>query len=211
MKRKNRGAVVVTITMLSAACYPAPDHGGAAADRTHPEAIATDPSILAPLVRAIMGESPSRVVRVDPRLLEPDSNIGEARAEDMAVLPEDVLEQRVQILEELGVQWTDAIRDSRCYGDIPLYRDDPVDTTEECPEEDRYYSVIFGVAREGGPHWPDLGVDDRDSFGPGLWVVRSVERAMSPQGAVWSAVDNVLRRDSRGRWEMVERRFIIGE
>jgi len=95
-------ALLGSIMMLSSACSSGTNPLLRTAGQPDPEAIATDPSILAPLVRAIMDESPSGVVRIDPRLLAPDPNIGEARAEDMAALPEGGLEQRVQILEELG-------------------------------------------------------------------------------------------------------------
>jgi hypothetical protein len=108
-----------------------------------------------------------------------------------------------------GVGTTDAIRDRECGRAAPPGYE-PGTAPDACPEKGRYRSIIFALPREGGPHWPFLGVDEREAADGRRWAIRSIERLMTPTGSSYAAVENVVMRNPRsGEWRLVERRVMI--
>jgi hypothetical protein len=108
----------------------------------------------------------------------------------------------------MGVRTTDAIRDRECGGSLPPGYE-PGTAPDACPAEGRFRSIIFGLPREGGPHWPFLGVDEREDADR-RWTIRSIERLMTPTGSSYAAAENVVMRDpGSGEWRLVERRRVI--
>lgn len=193
-------------------CSLGASSGGVGDDATRggQSAEAADSAIFRALLVATL-ERRRVPVRVDPRPLRDDPNLADISAEALAQVPRAMIDRRRLVLDRLGIAAANAVRDRECQSPVPV---EPADAPEACPspEEGDYLSVIFGLPRPGGPYWPRLGIDERE---PGLrrgqWTVRAFQLVMTPRGAVWSAVENVLENSEGNGWSVVERRTVVAQ
>lgn len=172
----------------------------------------SDTALFAAVVRAIGNLGAREPVRIDPRPLAADPRITTVRPEALADVPEEVVELRAAVLERMGIDQTDAVEDANCPGLMP-----PPGPKPGCPQDESYHSVITGLPRPGGAHWPDAAVaggyvkvPDVDEREPGLslgyWSMRVITKSQFPNGGPGSAWDYVFGWDREsGEWQLVEK------
>lgn len=209
--------IVAAVTILSASCsgasYRGPEQGGPTAAISP-----TDTAHFAAVVRALSEQTQREKSRlkVDPRPLRADPEIMTLNRHVLEVAPLDpvnqnplapahgeILRRRVQVLNRLGAEQTDAFAGPRCPG--VLVPPEMADRSG-CPKE-RMRLAILGLPRPGGAyrHRQQSAEAQEEERAKGLWAVRVLSHALYPEGSNWVAADYVIQRDPSTRaWRVVD-------
>lgn len=104
----------------------------------------------------------------------------------------EILRRRVQALNRLGVEETDAFAGPKCPG---VMVPPPVDRSG-CPKESMRLAIL-GLPRPGGAyrHRQQSAEAQEEERAKGLWTVRVLTHDVYPQGSNWVAADYVIERD----------------
>lgn len=168
------------------------------------QSAALDAVVFVPVIQAVARQE-QHSIRVDPRPLRPDPNIGVfVREEHFADAASMVVRQREDALTELGIPRFQKSMLDMCGsgpgGTLPVI--EPGDTTtrrEWLSQPQLPTCVLVSLPRPGGVYFPPLDIDRR-AASPGLWTVRVITIG---SGQAVDVIDVVLRR-GRGEWQLVD-------
>jgi hypothetical protein len=183
------------------------------------DAVWLDSVLFDAVVQQLVMEASKTELRIDPRPMKPDPTIVSLRpigaALGFGTAPDSIYDNSYPVLQgsrsrALGrgsVRSTDATLTLQCPGVLrrsnPEIRDE---RARHCPRDTRYEALI-ALPRAGGPFIPG-GVDERATFGDGVFTVRVIVRTLGPQGVSESCDDRVFRFID-GAWKLVVRRDLL--
>lgn len=159
------------------------------------------------IVQLVARESPDHI-RVDPRPLRPDPDIGLfVRPEHFAQVDSAVVQARAAELQRMGIEQFRHGTGDRCGsgpgGTPPVI--EPGDTTtmrDWLSQPVLPTCVLLSLPRPGGVHYPPGKIDRRDAdHRPDSWTVRVITVR---RGQAVDVLDVVVRRGAGRIWRIVE-------
>ena len=220
------GASPTLIAVCALILLPVFGCGAFRADPQPPVPVQGDPAAYTALFSAAVRTmfkwtAPGSTFRVDPRPLKANPETEYPNADELAVVDPEVIRQRSLALQRLGIAEADAVGE-RCVGQggftpppPPLGRltPPPVPNSAQaerarCRAKGYFETVIFGLPRPGGAHFPPRYVDERTKgLKQGYQTVRRI--SLDPSG--WAVYDLVFAPAPDGHgWVLVEEKSLSG-
>jgi|GEM_PF-4055321 len=179
------------------------DHTGSPADTSLFAAVVQS---LVPRMRALP-PSQDRILRVNPRPLEPDPALTLVHTDDFADVGQGVIHKRAEALTRLGVQqFTDfPPPDETCGGKRAYMTWDPPTTPR--PAGPSPFCAILALPRPGGVHYPQESIDESRL---GLERGRRTTRVITIYPHTYAVID-VVAEPARGGsgWTIIEQRELF--
>jgi len=173
---------------------------------------AVDSGVFESVVRAIASAGIARL-RVDARPLQPSrgSDPTQLAAElarggifdslSFANVPGALLQKRKQVLRDIGVSETDALRNEACPGAVPP--EIPVDRSA-CPRSESFTSVILSLPRQASKNDSIANMIRPLGAAGAVFVTRGILRSLTPNMSTAVVNDYYTRRTKiHGDWTVV--------
>lgn len=165
-------------------------------------------------VLASLSPSEGRTIRVDPRPATANPTFSYPSIEALAPVADEVLRGRREALRQMSFAPTDILEDSKCNfsgglsipADAAPVADSVQKRREACRDKGAFISVILGLPRQGGPHFPARGIAEQATgLQRGYWTTRVVEITDNSH----FVYDVVAVREGNS-WRVVEKRELEG-
>ncbi len=172
---------------------------------------AADTSLLSAILRAAISDAGRVDLRVDPRPLVADSELGSVQPGVIVPVSPAVLRRRTAVIRAAGLRTVDARKvgqNKDCPGMFVIGKRDwfgiPTNSHDRCPKE-ALDVLAVALPRPGRDVLPGGEVYDRDveRAARGYWAARVLQTSLGPGGSSLKASDYVLARRA-GTWVVIK-------
>jgi hypothetical protein len=171
---------------------------------------AADTSLLSAILKAAISEAGRVELRVDPRPLVADSELGDVQPGLIVPVSPAVLRRRTAVIRAAGLRTIDATKVGQnltCRGVFVIDSPDSLGNKTRhvgCPKEPLDVLAV-ALPRPGRDVLPRDEVYDRDveRAARGYWAVRVIQTSLGPGGSSLKASDYVLAKRA-GSWVVVK-------
>lgn len=171
---------------------------------------AADTSLLSAILKAAISDTRGEL-RVDPRPLVADSELGDVQPDLIVPVSPAVLRLRTAVIRAAGLRTVDATnvgQNKDCPGGFVMSKPDslgnPTNVHERCPKE-VFYVLAIALPRPGRDALPGNEVYDRDAerAARGYWAARVIQTLLGPAGSNLKQSDYVLAKRA-GTWVVIK-------
>lgn len=172
---------------------------------------AADMNLLSAILKAAISDARPEELRVEPRPLVADSELGDVQPGLIVPVSPAVLRLRSAVIRAAGLRTVDATKvgqNKDCPGGFVWSKPDslgnPTNVHERCPKE-VFYVLAIALPRRGRDDFPGNEVYDRDTESParGYWAARVIQTYLGPAGSNLKEADYVLAKRA-GTWAVVK-------